>query len=43
MKDKKSKTVLKGVIETVNESKCKPNKLWTTKMVRQKLKFIALN
>ena len=28
LKDKKAKTVLHGFIETVNESKRKPNKLW---------------
>ena len=27
-KDKNCKTVLHGFIEIVNESKCKPNKLW---------------
>ena len=35
MKDKKARTVLKGFIETVNESKHKSNKLWIAKMVRQ--------
>ena len=29
LKDKKAKTVLHGFVETVNESKHKPNKLWT--------------
>ena len=28
LKDKKSKTVLHGFVEIVNESKRKPNKLW---------------
>ena len=28
LKDKKSKTVLNAFIEIVNESNCKPNKLW---------------
>ena len=28
LKDKKCKTVLKAFIEIVNESNCKPNKLW---------------
>ena len=28
LKDKKSKTVLNGFMEIVNESTCKPNKLW---------------
>ena len=28
LKDKKPKTVAHGFIEIVNESKCKPNKLW---------------
>ena len=28
LKDKKSKTVLNGFINIVNESNCKPNKLW---------------
>ena len=28
LKDKKGKTVLNAFSETVNESNCKPNKLW---------------
>ena len=28
LKDKKANTVRYGFIETVNEFKCKPNKLW---------------
>ena len=28
MKDKKSKTVVNAFMEIVNESNCKPNKLW---------------
>ena len=28
LKDKKGKTVLNGFIEIINESNCKPNKLW---------------
>ena len=28
LNDKKSKTILDGFIEIVNESNCKPNKLW---------------
>ena len=28
LKDKKGKTVLNGFMEIVNESNCKPNKLW---------------
>ena len=28
LKDKKDKTVLNAFVEIVNESKCKPNKLW---------------
>ena len=28
LKDQKVKKVLHGFIETVNESKCNPNKLW---------------
>ena len=28
LKDKKAKTVLYGFIKIVNESNCKPNKLW---------------
>ena len=28
LKDKKGKTILKDFIEIVNESNCKPNKLW---------------
>ena len=30
-KNKKAKTVLNGFIETINESKCKLNKLWVDK------------
>ena len=28
LKDRKGKTVLNGFVEMVNESNCKPNKLW---------------
>ena len=31
LKDKKSKTVLNAFIKIVNESNCKPNKLWVYK------------
>ena len=37
LKDKKGKTVLNAFIKIVNESNCKPNKLW----VDQEIEFIT--